>query len=129
MPLPALATYVNNHTATQVNHQSGLVAATISFNLPPGRLVEPGVRGHRGGDDSDLGMPASIHGSFAGAGQVYAQSMATMPLLILAALVAIYIVLGIFTRTPFIRSPSYRHCHPPASVRPWRCSPSARRFP
>jgi multidrug efflux pump len=40
-------------------------------------------------------VPASIHGSFAGAAQVYAQSMSTMPLLILAALVAVYIVLGI----------------------------------
>jgi multidrug efflux pump len=94
VPLPALATYLNNHTATQVNHQSGLVAATISFNLPPGgslskasTAIDKAMR--------DLGMPASIHGSFAGAGQVYAQSMSTMPLLILAALAAVYIVLGI----------------------------------
>jgi multidrug efflux pump len=94
VPLPALATYINNHTATQVNHQSGLVAATISFNLPPaGSLsraaaaIDKAMR--------DLGMPASIHGSFAGAGQVYAQSMSTMPLLVLAALAAVYIVLGI----------------------------------
>ncbi len=36
VPLPAMTTYVNNHTATQVNHQNGLVASTISFNLPPG---------------------------------------------------------------------------------------------
>jgi multidrug efflux pump len=43
----------------------------------------------------ELGMPASIHGSSAGAAQVYAQSMGTMPLLILAALAAVYIVLGI----------------------------------
>jgi multidrug efflux pump len=43
----------------------------------------------------DLGVPASIRGSFAGAGQVYSQSMSTMPLLILAAFLAVYIVLGI----------------------------------
>ena len=43
----------------------------------------------------DLGMPASIHGSPAGAGQVFAQNMATLPLLLLAAFGAIYIVLGI----------------------------------
>jgi multidrug efflux pump len=92
--LPAFATYLNNHTATQVNHQNGLVAATISFNLPPGGSlsqasvsIEKAMR--------DLGIPASIHGSFAGAGQVYAQSMSTMPLLILAAFAAVYIVLGI----------------------------------
>jgi multidrug efflux pump len=94
VPLPALATYINNHTATQVNHQSGLVAATISFNLPPGGSLSKASaaidRAMR-----NLGMPASIHGSFAGAGQVYAQSMSTMPLLILAAFAAVYIVLGI----------------------------------
>ena len=94
VPLSALASYLNSHTATQVNHQSGLVAATISFNLPPkgslsqaSAVIDKAMR--------DLGMPASIHGSFAGAGQVYAQSMSTMPLLIIAALTAVYIVLGI----------------------------------
>ncbi len=94
VPLPALATYVSNHTATQVNHQNGLVAATISFNLPAG-----GSLGDAGATIAkamgDLGVPASIRGSFAGAGQVYSQSMSTMPLLILAAFLAVYIVLGI----------------------------------
>jgi multidrug efflux pump len=94
VPLPALAAYRNSHTATQVNHQNGLVAATISFNLPPGgslseasAAIDKAMR--------DLGIPASIRGSFAGAGQVYAQSMSTMPLLVLAALAAVYIVLGV----------------------------------
>jgi multidrug efflux pump len=94
VPLPALAGYLSNHTATQVNHQSGLVAATISFNLPPGgSLSQASATIDKA--MQDLHMPASIRGSFAGAGQVYAQSMSTMPLLILAALVAVYIVLGI----------------------------------
>jgi len=95
VPLPALASYINNHTATQVNHQNGLVAATISFNLPA-----------RGGSLSaaaatiarvmrELQVPTAIRGSFAGAAQVYAQSMSTLPLLILAALTTVYIVLGI----------------------------------
>jgi multidrug efflux pump len=94
VPLPAFATHLNNHTATQVNHQSGLVAATISFNLPAGgslsrasATIDKAMR--------DLHMPASIRGSFAGAGQVYAQSTSAMPLLIVAALAAVYIVLGI----------------------------------
>jgi multidrug efflux pump len=94
VPLPALATYLSNHTATQVNHQSGLVAATISFNLPPGgslsQASEAITKAMR-----ELGMPATIQGSFAGAGRVFAQSMSTMPLLILTALAAVYIVLGI----------------------------------
>ena len=94
VPLPALMTFSNSHTATQVNHQSGLVAGTISFNLPAGgslsqagKLIEQAGR--------DIGMPASVHGAFAGAAQAYAQSMGAVPLLILAALVVVYIVLGV----------------------------------
>jgi multidrug efflux pump len=94
VPLPALASYRNSHTATQVNHQSGLVAATISFNLPPGGSLS-GAAAAIDNAMRVLGVPASIRGSFAGAGQVYAQSMSTMPLLVLAALAAVYIVLGI----------------------------------
>jgi len=94
VPLPALASHRNGHTATQVNHQSGLVAATISFNLPPGGSLS-GAAAAIDKAMRDLGIPASIRGSFAGAGQVYAQSMSTMPLLVLAALAAVYIVLGI----------------------------------
>ena len=94
VPVSVLATHFNNHTATQVNHQSGLVAATLSFNLPPGGSLSHAAVAI---DQAmhDLGMPASIRGSFAGAGQVYAQSMSSMPLLILAALAAVYIVLGV----------------------------------
>jgi multidrug efflux pump len=94
VPLPTMTTYLSNHTATQVNHQNGMVAATVSFNLPPGgslsvasAAIDKAMR--------ELGMPASIRGSFAGAGQVYNQSMSTMPLLVLAAFAAVYIVLGI----------------------------------
>jgi multidrug efflux pump len=94
VPLPAMITYANNHTATQVNHQGGLLAATISFNLPPGgslsRAQTAITQAMR-----DLAMPASIHGNPAGAGQVFAQSMSSLPLLLLAAFGAIYIVLGI----------------------------------
>ena len=89
-----MTAYLNNHTATQVNHQNGLVASTISFNLPPGgslsRAQEAINQAMR-----DLGMPASIRGSPAGAGQVFAQNMAALPLLLLAAFGTIYIVLGI----------------------------------
>jgi multidrug efflux pump len=94
VPLRTMLTYANSHTATQVNHQSGLVAGTISFNLPGGGSLS------QAGDiikkaEQDINMPASIHGAFAGAAQAYAQSMGTVPLLILAALVVVYIVLGV----------------------------------
>jgi multidrug efflux pump len=94
VPLPTMVTSVNNHTSTQVNHQSGLVAATISFNLPPDGSLSTAQKAI---DDAsrEIGMPASIHGAFAGAAQAYAQSTGTIPLLIVAALGVVYIVLGV----------------------------------
>ena len=94
VPLSAMTSYVSNHTATQVNHQSGMVAATVSFNLPVGgSLSQAEVAINQA--ERAIDMPASIHGAFAGAAQAYAQSMGAVPLLILAALVVVYIVLGI----------------------------------
>ncbi|CAM2139336.1 multidrug efflux pump RND permease subunit MdtC [Pararobbsia alpina] len=94
VPFPMLATFSNSHTATQVNHQSGLVAATISFNLPGnGSLSNAGAAINEAGQA--IGMPASVHGAFAGAAQAFASSMTAVPLLILAALVVVYIVLGV----------------------------------
>ncbi|WP_233842164.1 efflux RND transporter permease subunit [Dyella sp. 2HG41-7] len=93
VPFPAMLSYTNNHTPTEVNHQDGLVAGTISFNLPPGGSLSKALVAINQAMQ-DLRMPASIHGESAGAAQVYSQSMSTMPLLILAALGAVYIVLG-----------------------------------
>jgi multidrug efflux pump len=94
VPLRAFSTSVNNNTAIQVNHQSGFIAATISFNLPPGgslsvvqATIETAMR--------DLHAPASIHGGFQGSAELFARSLLAIPLLILAALVTVYIVLGI----------------------------------
>ncbi|MBF5008974.1 efflux RND transporter permease subunit [Burkholderia pseudomultivorans] len=94
VPLPAFTTFANSHTATQVNHQSGLVAATISFNLPANGSLS-GAADAIARAERDIGMPASIHGAFAGAAQAFANSMNTVPLLILAALVVVYLVLGV----------------------------------
>ncbi|MFK2879407.1 efflux RND transporter permease subunit [Rhodanobacter hydrolyticus] len=93
VPFPALASYISDHTPTQVSHQSGLVAATISFNLPPGGSLSKALLAIDQAEQ-EIHMPASIRGATAGAAQVYSQSMSTMPLLILAALLAVYIVLG-----------------------------------
>jgi multidrug efflux pump len=94
VPASALASYANNHSAIQVNHQSGLVAATISFNLPPGGSLSA-AQETIDAVMSKLDAPASIHGRFQGSARVFAQSLSTIPLLILAALVAVYVVLGI----------------------------------
>ncbi len=94
VPLSALSKSTNNHTAIQVNHQSGQTAATISFNLPPGGSLGS-AQAAINAAMQNLNAPASIHGSFQGSAQVFAQSLGAIPLLILAALVAVYIVLGI----------------------------------
>ncbi|WP_310630872.1 efflux RND transporter permease subunit [Paraburkholderia sp.] len=94
VPVTAMMNWSISHTATQVNHQSGEVAGTISFNLPTGgSLSEAGKVIEQA--ERDIGMPAAIHGEFAGAAQAYAQSMGTVPLLIIAALAVVYIVLGV----------------------------------
>ncbi|MDR0213159.1 MAG: efflux RND transporter permease subunit [Comamonas sp.] len=94
VPLSALATWNSSHTATQVNHQSGTVAATISFNLPPGGSLS---QAQEAIDEAvaQIQMPATVHGSFAGAAQAYSQSVSTVPLLIIAALATVYLVLGV----------------------------------
>ena len=94
VPLVATMNWATSHTATQVNHQSGMVAGTISFNLPNGGSLSAAAATIEKAE-RDIGMPASVHGSFAGAAQAYAQSMGTVPLLILAALAVVYIVLGV----------------------------------
>jgi multidrug efflux pump len=94
VPLSAMINWTSSHTATQVNHQSGLVAGTISFNLPAGGSLNAADAAIEQASH-DIGIPASVHGAFAGAAQAYAQSMGTVPLLILAALLVVYIVLGV----------------------------------
>ncbi|MBZ5794472.1 efflux RND transporter permease subunit [Burkholderia contaminans] len=94
VPLTALALFSNSHTATQVNHQGGLVAATISFNLPPNGSLSDAAAAIADAERS-IGMPASVHGAFAGAAQAFTRSMDAVPLLIVAALAVVYLVLGV----------------------------------
>jgi len=94
VPLSALATVANSHTAIQVNHQNGLIASTISFNLPSNGSLSVAQQAITDAMQ-ELKAPESIHGRLQGSAQVFAQSLSTIPWLILAALVAIYIVLGI----------------------------------
>ena len=94
IPLSAVAHFAPGRTALSVNHQSQFVAATISFNLAPGRslsdasaVVDKAV--------ADLHMPADIVGGFAGTAQVFQQSLNSETTLVAAALLAVYIVLGV----------------------------------
>ncbi|MBW8782936.1 MAG: multidrug efflux RND transporter permease subunit [Verrucomicrobia bacterium] len=93
IPLSAIARYEPTNTALAVNHQGQFVATTMSFNLSPGvSLSQASAAINK--TMADLGVPTSIQGGFQGTAKVFEESLRNQPLLILAALVAIYIVLG-----------------------------------
>jgi multidrug efflux pump len=94
VPLSAFTHYVPANTALSVPHQGQWPAVTLSFNLAPGvslgdatRVIEAAER--------QIGVPGSIHASFQGTAAAFQDSLKSEPWLILAALVAVYIVLGI----------------------------------
>jgi multidrug efflux pump len=94
VPLSAFAKYSPGATPLAVNHQGLFVATTISFNLKPGASLGEATKAI---DQAmaELHVPTTIHGSFQGTAQVFQQSLANEPVLIAAALLAVYIVLGV----------------------------------
>ena len=93
VPLSTIAHFQLDNTPLSVNHQGQFPCVTISFNLAPGvslgeatQIIERAAR--------EIGMPSTIQGKFAGYAQVFQASLSTEPLLILTALIAVYIVLG-----------------------------------
>ncbi|HEX4737105.1 MAG TPA: efflux RND transporter permease subunit [Allosphingosinicella sp.] len=94
VPLTAIAHAGQAPTAASVQHQGTEVAATVSFDLAPGKALS------QAGEEIDrleaqIAMPSTVHGAFAGTALVFQQQQGSQPLLILAALLTIYIVLGI----------------------------------
>jgi multidrug efflux pump len=94
VPLAAFSHYEPGKTPLAVNHQSLFVASTISFNLAAGKSLSDATSAVNAAMNS-IGVPTSIHGSFQGTARVFQQSLANEPVLIAAALVAVYIVLGV----------------------------------
>ncbi|MGR2662280.1 multidrug efflux RND transporter permease subunit [Chromobacterium haemolyticum] len=92
-PLSAVARWAPGNTALSVNHQSQFAAATVSFNLPPGAALSDATDAINQAL-AGVGLPSSIHGSFQGSAKTFQASLDSQPLLILAALIAVYIVLG-----------------------------------
>jgi multidrug efflux pump len=93
VPLSAVSSFKTNTTTLAVNHQGQFPAATISFNLSPGAALGDALEAIEKAK-LDIGLPASIQATFQGTAQAFRASLANMPLLILAALLAVYIVLG-----------------------------------
>ena len=94
VPLSAFARFTQTNTTLAVNHQSQFPSITLSFNLAPGIALGEAVDAIDTAE-RDMGWPANVQGSFQGTAQAFQSSLANEPLLILAALVAVYIVLGI----------------------------------
>jgi multidrug efflux pump len=94
VPLAAISHYQPGNTPLAVNHQSTFVAATISFNLAPNASLSDATAAI-GRAVAQIDMPTDVHGSFQGTARTFQQSLNNEPVLILSALVAVYIVLGV----------------------------------
>ncbi len=93
VPLSTIARVETTNTPLSVNHQSGSPASTISFNLPTGVSLSDATTAI-GIAMTELGVPVALRGGFQGTANAFQQSLSSQPLLILAAIVAIYLVLG-----------------------------------
>ena len=94
VPLAVFSKYGPGNTPLAVNHQGTFVATTISFNVAPNVSLSTATAAIKRASDQ-IGMPSTIHGSFQGTARTYEESLKNEPILILAALAAVYIVLGI----------------------------------
>jgi multidrug efflux pump len=93
-PLSAIASFRQRPTATSVNHQDSELATTISYNLAEGATLAQSQAAVRAAEAS-IHMPINVRGSFQGTARAAQESNQQQPLLILAAIVVIYIVLGV----------------------------------
>ncbi|WP_248767541.1 multidrug efflux RND transporter permease subunit [Pseudomonas sp. MWU12-2345] len=95
VPLSALARFdVPTSGPLSIAHDGMFPAANLSFNLAPGVALGDAVL-QLNQAKNEIGMPASVNGYFQGAAQAFQSSLASQPWLILAALVAVYIILGV----------------------------------
>ncbi len=94
IPLAAVGRYRPDHTPLSVNHQGLFVASTISFNLQPGKALGEGLAEIQA-VAARINMPHSIRGTLAGTAQLFQQSLAKEPVLIVTAIAAVYILLGV----------------------------------
>ncbi|HUC53215.1 MAG TPA: multidrug efflux RND transporter permease subunit [Candidatus Cybelea sp.] len=94
VPLSAFAHFEHSNTALSVNHQGIFPAITLSFNLAPGASLGPAVD-HIEQARLELKVPSTVHATFQGTAQAFQDSLSNQLVLIITALAAVYIVLGI----------------------------------
>jgi multidrug efflux pump len=93
VPLSAFSRYETTNTPLSVSHQSQFAATTISFNLPPDAPLSAATDAVRAAMDR-IGVPTGVYGSFQGTARAFQATLDSQPFLILAALIAVYLVLG-----------------------------------
>jgi len=94
VPLSTFSHFVTSSAPLAINHQGQFPVVTISFNLAPGESLGRATKAIAQAEQ-EMGMPASIHPSFQGTAAAFQNSLASEPWLILAALITVYIVLGV----------------------------------
>jgi multidrug efflux pump len=94
VPLSAVTHYIGDTTPLSINHQGQFPSVTLSFNIPVGLALGDAVPAIEQAE-REIGLPANVKGSFQGTAQAYQQSLSNEPILIAAALVTVYIVLGV----------------------------------
>jgi multidrug efflux pump len=94
IPLAAISRFAPGHAPVSINHQGNFVATTISFNLPHGVALGTAAQAIEAAIEQ-LHVPTTIHGGFTGIANAYNQAVANEPMLIAAALITVYLVLGI----------------------------------
>jgi multidrug efflux pump len=100
VPLAAFARFEASNAALSVSHQGQFPATTLSFNLKPGIALSQATQ-IIAEVVADLGVPASVHGSFQGTAKAFQQSLSNQPWLVFSALLTIYIVLGMLYESYF----------------------------
>jgi multidrug efflux pump len=94
VPLSAVAHFTRTKAPLTVNHQGQFPATTISFNTAKNVSLGEAVNAIHAAE-ADMGLPPSIHADFEGTAQAFGESLASEPILILAAIITVYIVLGV----------------------------------
>jgi len=94
VPLSSFAHYEHSNTSLSVNHQGIFPSITLSFNLAPGASLGPAVQ-HIEEARLQLGVPNTVHATFQGTAQAFRDSLSNLLVLIITAVLAVYIVLGI----------------------------------
>jgi multidrug efflux pump len=94
VPLSAVTHYSPTTAPLSVNHQGQFPSVTVSFNLAPGVALSDAATAITT-MQQQMGVPTTIHGMFSGTLQAFQSSLSTQPFLIITALMAVYIVLGI----------------------------------